>query len=47
MAEVRCTLPRFLAHHERLGVDESEGVDHDFAFHGLDWINDDGNSSRS
>lgn len=35
MTEVGCCLTRFLAHHERLWSDESEGVDDDFSFNRL------------
>ena len=33
-----------LVAHHHVGVDESEGVDDDFALHRLDGINHDGNS---
>jgi hypothetical protein len=32
--------------HERLRVDQSEGVDDDLAFDGLDWVDDDGDGAR-
>jgi hypothetical protein len=34
-----------LTKHQELGVDESESVNDDFALHGLDRINDDGNGA--
>jgi hypothetical protein len=46
VAEVRSRLPRFLAHHERLRVYEAESVDDDFAFDGLDGVDDDGDGAR-
>ena len=45
VAEVGRSLARFLAHHERLRVNETEGVDDDFAFYGLDRVHDDGNGA--
>lgn len=38
-------LAGFLAHHEGLRVDETEGVDDDFAFNGLDRVHDDGDGA--
>jgi hypothetical protein len=35
-------LARFLAEDDGVRVDEAEGVDDDFAFYGLDGVNDDG-----
>lgn len=35
----------FLAQHEGLRVDEAEGVDYDFAFDGLDWVDDYGDGA--
>ena len=46
VAEVRGGLARFLAQHERLRVDEAEGVDDDFALDGLDGVDDDGDGAR-
>jgi len=34
-----------LAEHEGLWVDEAEGVDYNFAFDGLDWVDDYGDGS--
>jgi hypothetical protein len=34
-----------LAQHEGLRVDEAEGVDYDFAFDGLDWVDDYGDGA--
>lgn len=45
MAEVRGCLPRFLTHHECLRVYETEGIDDDFAFDGLDGVDDDGDGA--
>ena len=45
VAEVGGRLPRFVAHHQGLRVDESEGVDDDFAFYGLDGVDDDGDGA--
>jgi len=45
MAQVGGGLTRFLAEHEGLGVDESEGVDYYFAFDGLDGVDDYGNGA--
>ena len=47
MAYVGGRLPRLVAHHERLRVYESEGVDDDFAFYGLDGVHDDGDGAGS
>ena len=47
MAQVGCRLPWFLPQHERLRVYEAEGVDHDFAFDGLDGVDDDGDGAGS
>ena len=46
MTEIRCRLSGFLAEHERLWVYEAESVDDDFAFDGLDWVDDDGYGAR-
>lgn len=46
MSQVGCTLARLLTEHERLRVDETESINNDFAFNGLNGVNDDGNSSR-
>lgn len=45
MTEVRGALAGFLAEHQGLGVDEAEGVDYDFAFDGLDGVDDDGDGA--
>lgn len=42
VANVGGGLAGFLAEHEGLRVDEAEGVDDDFAFDGLDRVDDDG-----
>lgn len=46
VTQVGCALSRFLTQHERLGIDESEGIDHNLAFHRLDGVNDNGDGSR-
>ena len=46
VTQIGCALPRFLAQHERLWIDKSEGINHNLAFHGLDRVNDDGDGSR-
>ena len=46
MPEIRGRLPRLLAQHECLRVDEAEGVDDDFALDGLDGVDDDGDGAR-
>lgn len=38
MTNVGCRLAWFLAEDDGVGVDESECVDQDFAFDGLDWV---------
>ena len=45
VAEVGGGLPGLLAQHEELGGDETECVDHDFAFDGLDGVDDDGDGA--
>lgn len=45
MAEIRGCLPRFLTHHECLWIYKAEGIDDDFAFDGLDGIDDDGDGA--
>ena len=45
MTEIGGCLSRFLAHHECLRVYEAEGIDDDFAFDGLDGIDDDGDGA--
>lgn len=45
VSEVGCGLAWFLPEHEGLRVDEAEGVDDDFAFDGLDGVDDDGDSA--
>ncbi len=47
MTQVGRALPRLLTKHQRLWVDEPEGIDDDLALHGLDRIHDDGNGARS
>jgi len=46
VAEVGRGLAGFLPQHEGLRVDEAEGVDDDFAFDGLDGVDDDGDGAR-
>lgn len=46
MTQVGCCLTGFLAHDNSLGLDESEGIDDDLAFDGLDGVNDDGDGTR-
>ena len=46
VAEVGGRLPGLVAHHERLRVDEAEGVDDDLALDGLDGVDDDGDGAR-
>ena len=43
--EVGGCLAGLLAHHEGLRVYEAEGIDDDFAFYGLDWIDDNGDGA--
>ena len=38
-------LTGFHAHHHGCGLDQAEGVDDDFAFDGLDWVDDDGDGA--
>ena len=45
VSEVRRRLPRLVAHHQGLWVDEPEGVDDHFAFDGLDGVHDDGDGA--
>jgi hypothetical protein len=45
VTEVRSCLARFVAHHERLRVDQSEGVDNDFALDRLYGVHDDGDGA--
>jgi hypothetical protein len=40
------TLDVVVAHHERLRVDEAEGVDDDLALDRLDGVDDDGDGAR-
>jgi len=35
-----------MAHHLKLGVDETESVDYHLAFHGLYWVDNYSNGSR-
>ena len=46
VTQVRSTLSRFLAEHQRLRVDKPKSVNDDFTLHGLYGIDDDGDSSR-
>lgn len=46
VADIGGGLAGFVAHHERLWVDEAEGIDDDFALDGLDGVNHDGNGAR-
>lgn len=39
-------LSRFNSHHNNLGIDTSESVNDNLALNRLNWINDNGNSSR-
>lgn len=45
VTEVGGALPRFLTEHERLRIDEAEGVDDDFSFHRLNGVDDDGDGA--
>lgn len=45
MSQIRSCLTRLLSKHQRLRVDEPEGVNDDFTLNGLDGIDDDGNSA--
>ncbi len=47
MAKVGSTLTRLLTEHQRLRVNQSEGVDHNLALDRLDRIDDDGDRPRS
>lgn len=47
VTEVGGALPGFLAKHEGLRVYQSESVDDDFSFDGLDRIDDDGDGAGS
>jgi len=47
MAQVRCTLARFLSEHKRLWVDDTESIDNDFSFHRLYGIYHNGDGSWS
>jgi hypothetical protein len=46
VADVGGGLAGLVAHHERLRVDEAEGVDDDLALDGLDGVDDDGDGAR-
>jgi hypothetical protein len=46
MTEIGGCLAWFLAEHEGLGVDKTEGVDDDFALDRLDGVDDDGDGAR-
>ena len=45
VADVGCGLAGFVAHHERLWVDEAEGIDDDLALYGLDGVDDNGDGA--
>ena len=45
MSDIGRRLARFLAEDDRVGVDQSECVDDDFAFDGLDGVDDDGDGA--
>jgi hypothetical protein len=45
MTQVAGALAGLLAHHQELWVDESEGIDDDFALDRLDRVNDDGDGA--
>lgn len=45
VAQVGGGLARFLAHHQRLWVDQAECIDDNFALHGLNGIDNDGDGS--
>lgn len=40
MTKIGRCLPRLMAHHKCLGVDQSKCIDHNLSFHGLYRIND-------
>lgn len=46
VAQIGCCLPGFLAHHNGLGLNQSEGIDDNLALDGLDGIDDHGDSTR-
>ena len=46
VAQVGGGLARLLPEHEGLWVDEAEGIDDDFAFDGLDGVDDNGDGAR-
>ena len=45
VSQVRCRLPRLLAHDDGLRLDETEGIDDDFTLDGLDRVHDDGDGT--
>ncbi|KAL8865861.1 MAG: hypothetical protein Q9174_006652, partial [Haloplaca sp. 1 TL-2023] len=45
MTKIRGGLTGFLAHHEGLGVYETEGIDDDFSFDGLNGVDNDGDGA--
>lgn len=45
VTQVAGGLARRRAHHQKLRIDGAEGVDHNFALHGLDRIHHNGNSA--
>lgn len=47
MTKIGSCLSRFLTHHECLRVYEAEGIDDDFAFDGLNGVDDDGDGAGS
>lgn len=46
MTDIGRRLARFLSHDDGIGIDESKGIDDDFAWDRLDWIDDNCNCSR-
>lgn len=47
MPQIGSGLARLLPKHQRLWVDEAEGVDDDFTLDGLDRVDNNGNCTRS
>lgn len=45
MPDIARRLSRFLTGHDRVWVDRSERIDHDFTSYGLDRVNDDGHGA--
>lgn len=46
VAQVRGCLPWFLAHHDRLGLNETESINDNLALHRLDRVDDNGHGTR-